>query len=91
MPICLHTTTLMSGTTTVRDVSQGTPAVPAVVFVADNPQPSNYAGCAYVLQSGAEITSNPFLLTRTEATSVGIAIAALWLTVGVIKTISRRT
>lgn len=89
MPICLHTTTMFAGTgSPVRDQQTG---VNAVVFVADNPQPANIASCAYVIQSGTEVTSNPFLLTRAEATSVGIAIAMLWLTVGVIKTISRRT
>lgn len=78
----------MAGTTSVRAQVTGTTAT---VFIPMPVQPDDFSGCAYVLQSGTEITSNPFLLTRTEATSLGIAIAALWLTVGVIKTISRRT
>lgn len=55
-----------------------------------NPQPANVSACAYVIQSGAEMTSNPFLMTRTEALQLGLSISALWVTVAVIRLVSRR-
>lgn len=55
-----------------------------------DPQPPTLDGCAYVIQSGSDYVSNPFLLTRTEAAQIGIAIAALWLSVAVVKTIVNR-
>ena len=54
------------------------------------PQPANVASCTYVIQSGAEMTSNPFLMTQTEAMQIGFSIAALWVTVAVIRSVSRR-
>lgn len=59
------------------------------VLVPLNPQPSTVTGCAYVIQSGTEVTSNPFLMTQTEALQVGVSIGLLWVTVGVIKSIRR--
>jgi hypothetical protein len=61
-----------------------------VIFV-QAPQPSDMTTCPYVLQSGAELASNsPFLLSATEATQIGVAIAILWGTVAAIRLISRR-
>jgi hypothetical protein len=60
------------------------------VFVPLQPQPAHVSGCAYVLQSGAEVTSNPFLMTQTEAAQIGLAISSLWVTVAVIRSVSRR-
>lgn len=56
-----------------------------------NPQPPTMTGCAYVIQSGTEVTSNPFLMSPTEASQIGIAIGLLWVTVGVIKSVMRRS
>ncbi len=55
-----------------------------------DPQPARVFDCALVIQSGTEVTSNPFLMTRTEAYGLGISIAVLWVTVGAIKHFSRR-
>lgn len=60
-------------------------------LVPMQPQPDIMTGCAYVIQSGAEITANPFLMTPTEATQLGGAIALLWVTVAVITSVVRRS
>lgn len=60
-------------------------------LVPMTPQPAVVTGCAYIIQSGTEVTSNPFLMTPTEALELGGAIALLWVTVGVLKTVSRRS
>lgn len=59
-------------------------------FAPMTPQPDTMTGCAYVIQSGTEVTSNPFLMTPTEALELGVSIAVLWVTVGVIRSASRR-
>lgn len=60
-------------------------------LVALNPQPTDITTCTMVLQSGAEIRNNPFLMSQTEATALGVAIALIWVTVGVLKTVARRS
>lgn len=56
-----------------------------------SPQPSDVSTCAYVLQTGAEAVSSPWRMTRAEGTQLGVAIALLWVTVGVAKMVSRRS
>jgi hypothetical protein len=53
-------------------------------------QPADVSACTYVIQSGAEQTSNPFLMTKTEAMQIGFAISSLWVTVAVLRFVSRR-
>lgn len=60
-------------------------------LVVLNPQPTDITTCTMVLQSGAEIRNNPFLMTQTEATELGAAIALIWVTVGVLKMVARRS
>lgn len=60
-------------------------------FAPMTPQPDTMTGCAYVIQSGTEVTTNPFLMTPTEALELGGAIATLWVTVAVIKSVVRRS
>lgn len=55
------------------------------------PQPTTTAGCQYVIQSGMEITNNPFLMTPTEALNLGVSIAVIWVTVAVLKSFTRRS
>lgn len=54
------------------------------------PQPATVAGCALVIQSGTEVTANPFLMSRADASQLGVSIGVLWVTVAVIKTVWRR-
>jgi hypothetical protein len=36
------------------------------------------------------VGESPFAMTRTEATQLGVSIAAIWLTLAVLRQISRR-
>lgn len=50
-----------------------------------NPQPVDQSTCALIVQSWQEAHASPFAMTVQDAHSIGIAIASLWVTVGVLK------
>lgn len=60
-------------------------------LVIPTTQPSDMTTCTHVIESGNEMLNNPFRMTPTEATELGVAIALLWVTVGVLKTVARRS
>lgn len=64
------------------------PSTGALTIVS--PQPDTLAGCPYVIQSGPEILSNPFLMTRAEALSLGVQIALVWVAVALVVHVARR-
>lgn len=57
---------------------------------AMSPQPDKYTECALVIQPGAHIASNPFVMTREEGIQIGVAIGTIWVVVGTIMRVSRR-
>ena len=85
MPICLHAAPLMSGTATVKDTTTG---VQAVVYIADNPQPTDFSTCSFVIQSGAEVTLSPFALTTEQGAQIGAAILGLWAVAWVLRQVA---
>lgn len=64
------------------------------VLMILTPQPVETGSCAAVLLTGAEAyaaaSGSPWRMTAEEGASVGASIAAIWITVGVIKYVSRR-
>lgn len=71
---------------TYRDALSG-----RTYLIIPTTQPADMSSCAYVVQSGPEVTSSPWLMSRTDAAQLGAAIALLWVTVGVLKTVARRS
>lgn len=47
-------------------------------FYPQNPQPSDFSTCSYVLQSGAEASGSFFSLTSDQGATLAISISVLW-------------
>jgi hypothetical protein len=54
------------------------------------PQPDNITECALVIPSGGYVAGSPFYMTREQGTAIGLAIASVWVVVGIVRMVARR-